>query len=62
VGEFIAVLARDERIFLDLHVLAGVPFPNELAVRGHLVDEIAIHAAVGVKRSSDAAKYTFFDL
>src|SRR5260370_40401012 len=62
MGEFIAGLARAERIFLALHVAAGVPFPDDFAARHHLVDEIAVHAAVGMPRSRKSARDASFDL
>src|SRR5262245_2026470 len=46
--ELVSTLAWANRVIFDLHVTVSVPFPHRLSVRGHLIDDIAIHAAVRV--------------
>ena len=60
--ELITTLTRADRIFFDFHIATGVPFPFHAPVRSYLVDEIAIHAIVGMARVGKATRNTSFDL
>ncbi len=60
--ELVALLARAEHVLLDLHVAGGVPLPHHLAFRGDFLDVVAVHAAVGVLCTREAARNALLDL
>ena len=62
MGELVAPLARTDRILFDLHVPAGMPFPDRLAVEGYLADEVRIHASIWMRRIRQAAGHARLDV
>ena len=62
VGELVAELVGDQRVFLHLHVAAGVPLPDGFALGRNLEDGVAVHAAVGMLGAGKPAGNALRDL
>ena len=61
MGELVTMLARADRVSLDVHVTARVPFPDNLLIGRDLVNAVAVHAAISMVRIGKAAGHTLRD-
>src|SRR5262245_61004001 len=62
VRELIAALTWADWIFLNVHVAARVPFPDDLAGWTDLAEAVTVHAAVGMWRVRQPTRHPQRDL